>query len=100
MFDLGLAMRKKEEFETARLLDFDFRRRARATRMLADWLALDNATAAHVMASVPESEVPERLATLTGVDVAVVRDRYAACIAQAHAALLIERGDPAPHRMA
>ena len=35
VFDLGKAMRKKEEFESARLMDFDFRQRVRATRLMA-----------------------------------------------------------------
>src|SRR5690349_16106879 len=36
VFDLGKAMRKKEEFESARLADFEFRQRARTFRLMAE----------------------------------------------------------------
>ena len=34
VWDLGLAMRKKEEFESERLMNFEFWQRVRATRLL------------------------------------------------------------------
>jgi len=35
-FDLGKAMAKKGEFESARLADFEFRQRARTFRLMAE----------------------------------------------------------------
>lgn len=44
VFDLGRAFRKKDEFESARLMDFEFRQRSRATKNLGsgpnNWLPL------------------------------------------------------------
>lgn len=40
VWDLGKAMRKKEEFESARLVDFEFRQRVRATRLIAQKLEI------------------------------------------------------------
>jgi hypothetical protein len=100
VFDLGRAMRKKEEFESARLMDFEFRRRARATRQLAQHFGLDEVVAAELVSTLSEDAVPERIAVLTGTPVEGVRAEYARCVAAAHAKLVEERGDPAPHRMA
>jgi hypothetical protein len=57
-WDLGKAMRKKEEFESARLLDFEFRQRARATRLLARAFGLDEV--ALVREVVARSDVGKR----------------------------------------
>jgi hypothetical protein len=99
-FDLGRAMRKKEEFESARLMDFEFRRRARATRALAESLGLDAAVAAECVATLNEAATLDRLADLAGVPSATVRAAYARCVAAARAQLTAERGDPSPHRLA
>lgn len=100
VFDLGRAMRKKEEFESARLMDFEFRRRARATRALAQRLGFDATIAAELVSALSEDEVLERLAALAGVSADEVRAEYARCVTAAHATLVEERGDPAPHRLA
>jgi hypothetical protein len=99
-FDLGLAMRRKEEFESARLMDFEFRLRARAARLLASSLGVDQAAASSLVASVPETEVLARLALLASASVDVIRPEYQRCIANARIQLVAERGDPTPHRLA
>jgi hypothetical protein len=99
VFDLGKAMSKKEEWESARLLDFEFRRRARATRMTAQALGLDDTQAAQVVATTAEGDIPDRLAQLAGVDAQGVAADYHRNIAAAHSQLVAERGDPTPHRL-
>jgi hypothetical protein len=99
-FDLGLAMRKKEEFESARWMDFEFRRRARATRLLAEALGLNQAVSAKLIATSKEDEIPQRLAALTSVSVDEVWSEYRKYLTIAHDQLVRERGDPAPYRMA
>ncbi|WP_294301399.1 hypothetical protein [uncultured Sphingomonas sp.] len=99
VFELGRAMRKKEEFESARLVDFEFRRRARPARILAHDLGLDDGTVAGIATMHDEDAIPGLLATLAGQPVAEVVAAYSKCLRQGHEQLLIERGDPTPHRM-
>jgi hypothetical protein len=99
-FDLGLAMRKKEEFESARLMDFEFRLRARAARLLASSLGVDQAAASSLVASVPETELLNRLAQLASASVDLIWPEYQRCVAEARIQLVAERGDPTPRRLA
>lgn len=99
VFDLGRAMRKKEEFESARLIDFDFRRRVRAARLLAASLGLDEAIASDLVATRPEAEVLARMADLAGVPESEISIAYPQMVAQAHQQLVVERGDPTPYRL-
>ena len=99
-FDLELAMRKKEEFESARLMDFEFRRRARATRLLARSLGLEEDGAAALVATMSEDAASERLGLLAGVSAEEAAAEYRRCLAIAHAQLVAERGDPSPHPLA
>lgn len=97
-FDLRAALLRKGEAESARLDDFAFRERARTMRLLAEALdedaeALVRAIAAGddaaILARLDQRHAPER-----------VNAAYAQARAQARAALITERGDPAPHRLA
>lgn len=99
MFDLGLAMQKKQEFESARLLDFEFRTRARAVRMLAESLGIDEVAAADIVATTPAPELPGRIALLAGMRADECLAEYENCLAIAYRQLLVERGDPTPHRL-
>ncbi|MBN2971569.1 hypothetical protein JW805_06005 [Roseomonas aeriglobus] len=99
VFDLGKAMRKKEEFESARLLDFEFRRRARAARMLARDLGLDESTVSGIAAMHDENRIPALLAEMAGRPVADMVTAYSECLRRAHEQLIAERGDPTPYRM-
>jgi hypothetical protein len=100
VFDLGLAMRKKEELESARLIDFEFMVRARAARLLARSVGLSETAAAGLVATIPEEEMPERIAELAATPVDVVRAEYQRCLAEARDQLVAQRGDPTPHRLA
>lgn len=93
-------MRKKAEHETARLLDFDFRRRVRATRLFLIEHGLDEAATPELVAHHGEAAACERLAELAGMTVAAALADYARLSSVAHAQLVAERGDPTPHRLA
>jgi hypothetical protein len=100
VFDLGAAMRKKAEFESARLMNFEFRRRARAVRLLAGELGVDEAEALSLVSALPEEQIAAALAARAHCPPKEVEARFAACLAQAHRALVAECGDPTPHRLA
>jgi hypothetical protein len=99
VFDLGKAMSRKEEWESARLLDFEFRRRARATRMAAQSLGIDETDAARIAATTDDQTIPERLATLSGAPIADVAATYQRCLSTVHSELVAERGDLTPFRL-
>lgn len=99
-FDLGKAMRRKEEHKSARLEDFAFHRRVRATRMLAAELGYDTVAIARWVAGFAERALIEHLANLTGHPTEQIAAWYHACLTRAHAELVAERGDPTPHRLA
>lgn len=99
VFDLGRAMRKKEEFESARLIDFDFRRRVRAAKLLAASLGLDEALVAELVATLPEADVLTQMADRAGIAESEVVNAYPAMLAKAHQQLVVERGDPTPSRL-
>ncbi|MBB4152993.1 hypothetical protein GGQ80_000881 [Sphingomonas jinjuensis] len=100
VFDLGAAMRKKAEFESARLMGFESRRRARAVRLLAGELGVDEAELLALVSALPEEQIPAAMAERAGASTDEVEPRFAVCLAQAHTALVAERGDPTPHRLA
>lgn len=99
-FDLGAALRKKEERGSARLVDFDFRCRVRATRLLAESLGLDPASAPGFVARFSEEAAINHLAEWKHRSPEQITTDYHACLAMARAQLVAERGDPTPHRLA
>lgn len=99
VWDLGRAMRKKEEFESARLMDFEFRERARATRLFARALNLDEAELVAETALHDEHGLIARTSQMTGRGEEDLWNTYADCRAEARQALIVERGDPTPYRL-
>lgn len=93
-------MAKKAEFESARLSDFEFRRRARATRLLAVAFGLDEDALVASIARLDEEALIASVATHARADLAEVATAYAQCLSGAHRQLVGERGDPTPHRLA
>jgi hypothetical protein len=91
-FDLGDALHRKGEHETARLDDFAFRLRASTMKLLAERLGRDPAplVAAIALAEVDAIFAAENLP---------VAD-YTQALAEARERLIAEHGDPAPHRLA
>ena len=92
-------MRKKEEFESARLMDFEFRQRARATRLLARSCGMDEAALVAEIATRTEQAVIALVADRSGDTEEAVAARYAMCSAEARRQLIAERGDPTPYRL-
>lgn len=99
-WDLRSALLKKQEVETARLVDFEFRQRARTMRLLAEALGLEPATLVRAVAEKGDQPILEDLAEATGLSPSVIAEHYAASRARARAGLIRELGDPAPHRLA
>jgi hypothetical protein len=100
VWDLRGALLKKQEAETARLVDFEFRQRVRTMRLLAPLLRVDEAELVRLVAQGTDEHI---LAELTGrcpVPPAQLAEHYRLCRAQARKQLVRELGDPAPHRLA
>lgn len=93
VWDLRGALLKKQEVETARLDDFEFRLRARTMRLLAVELAIDP--------DILVTQIAERddAAILAGFG-AGANEAYRRVRAVAERQLIAERGDPSPHRLA
>ena len=101
VFDLGKAMAKKGEFETARLADFEFRQRARTFRLMAERLEVDGDPARIVtlITQMNDDDLLDALAERLSEDVEGLRKLYQQCGVEARAQLIEERGDPTPHRL-
>ena len=99
VWDLGKAMRKKEEFESARLMDFEFRQRARATRLLARSLGLDEAALVREIATLDEDGLVDKVADESGQPRSDVAAEYRRCLGLAREQVIAERGDPTPYRL-
>lgn len=92
-------MRKKEEFESARLMDFDFRQRARAIRLLAQTYKLDEGAVVRKVAILPKNGIIEFFLASTGRSLEEVSMEYTRCLSEARKHLIVERGDPTPNRL-
>src|SRR5690242_16375330 len=99
MWDLGRAMRKKEEFESARLMDFEYRLRARTMRLLGDKLGLDGACYARETALQGDEAILAMIGSDSGKAADEIAAFHARCAAEARAQLIGERGDPTPYRL-
>lgn len=99
VWDLGKAMRKKEAFESGRLMDFEYRQRARAARLLARELGLDEADLARATVTHSDNGLLEMVACRTATSTIEVGVAYQRCLSIAREQLIGERGDPTPHRL-
>lgn len=99
-FDLRAALLRKQETETARLVDFDFRLRARTMRLLAAATGEAAETLVAQIALHPDQRILERLAEARPDFAAGLAAAYARARAEARAQLIAEHGDPSPHRLA
>jgi hypothetical protein len=100
VWDLAKALHRKAEVETARLQDFAFQQRARAIGLIALAHGRDPAYLAGELAVYPDAELIERLADITGQDPAATECALFAALTTARQQLLVELGDPSPHRLA
>lgn len=99
VWDLGKAMRKKEEFESARLVDFEFRQRVRATRLIARKLEIDEASLVREIALRSETSLLQLASMQASLSVEDVTKAYEQSLNEARRQLIIERGDPTPNRL-
>lgn len=99
VFDLRRALLAKEEKDTSRLLDFEFRQRARTFRLLAAILDIDPATLVREIALHDDPAILDALANDLPMSREELGHHYARCRIDAYAQLVGERGDPTPHRL-
>ncbi|MDF7775975.1 hypothetical protein P1X14_12020 [Sphingomonas sp. AOB5] len=93
VFDLRGALLKKEEIESARLMDFEFRLRARTMKLLGERLSLD------LVGEIAKADDDAIVAGLRErfPDIAAT---YSEARDEARRQLIAERGDPTPHKFA
>ena len=96
VFDLRGALLKKEEVESARLMDFEFRLRARTMRLLAARIGL---LPADLVAEIAKGDDAAILAHLRP-DHPAVDTQFAEAREGARRQLIAERGDPTPYSLA
>lgn len=99
VFDLRRALLSKEEKESSRLMDFEFRQRARSFRLIAGALGLPADELVRRIALSDDAAILDRLAAEHPVARAELGELHARCRAEAYRQLVAERGDPAPHRL-
>ena len=97
VFDLRRALLAKEERESARLMEFEFRLRARTLRLLAREIGRDPEVAARLIAEGDDPAIVQRLqGELPATNIA---ELFAAARQRAQQELREEIGDPTPHRL-
>jgi hypothetical protein len=99
VFDLRRALLSKEEKESARLMDFEFRQRARSFRLMAEALGVDSAALVQAIALHDDPAILDGLANDLPKSREELGHLYAKCRAQAYQQLVAELGDPTPHRL-
>lgn len=95
-FDLGKALLRKEEYESARLTEFEFAEMVRALKALTTGLDAAVEPVLGVLAEQGLQPALQHLANHAGRD---VEADYLRCRAEARARLIEERGDPSPIRL-
>jgi len=99
VWDLRGALLKKEEFESARLANFEFRQRARAMRLLAPLIGADAEALVVEIAERDDVAILAGLAERLGIAAEELHRLHGDCWTQARAQLIGEIGDPTPHRL-
>ncbi len=100
VFDLRGALLKKEEVESARLADFEFRHRVRTMRLLAPLVGQNVDTLVNAVALYDDPRILADLQESSGRSAAEIGADYEKSRAEAYRLLVAERGDPSPHRLA
>ena len=99
VWDLRGALLKKEERESARLMDFAFRLRARTWRLVAEALGADPDEVARLTAQLDDEGLTAHLANQRPDRGAELPELVRACERRARPALISEIGDPSPYRL-
>jgi hypothetical protein len=99
-WDLRGSLLKKEERESARLADFEFKLRARTFRILAESLAVQPTEIVGLIADGDDAAVLKALAARFPDRMAGLEADYGRCRSESRKQLIAEEGDPSPHRLA
>jgi hypothetical protein len=99
VWDLSLAMYKKQEFECARLIEFEFKLRARTMRLLAQELGVSPDDLICDVALGPDDMILDRLAVAKDWPRSAIDGLYDQVRLAARAQLIKEIGDPSPNRL-
>jgi hypothetical protein len=99
VWDLGLAMRKKEEFESERLMNFEFWQRVRATRLFARQVGLNEETLVGEIAMRGSDDLLDLVTQNASRSRDHIATIYEQCLSEARQQLIAERGDPTPNRL-
>ena len=102
VWDLRGALLKKEEFESARLMDFEFRLRARTFRLMGEALDPGGSAPAEVVQLITRSDDQGAIAALAEIfpdRAAEIPALFERCSKEARRQLIREHGDPTPHRL-
>ena len=99
-FDLRGALLKKEERESTRLADFDFKLRARTFRLMAPALGVSQHEIVPLIAQGDDDGVLAELAARLPNQAQDLAHLYNRCRSEARVQLISEIGDPSPYRLA
>lgn len=99
VWDLRGALLKKQEVECARLIEFEFRLRARSMRRLAEGLGLDPSDLARKTALLSDEAILKTLAEQHKLAPDDLAARWASTVRDVRAELITQFGDPTPHRL-
>lgn len=99
VWDLRAALLAKEEFESGRLTDFEFREMVRAVRLVAADLAVEITPVLHELTDRGLDAGLALLARTAGREAGAVEALYHQARPVARRQLIVERGDPTPHRL-
>ncbi len=98
-WDLPSSLLKKEERESARLADFEFKLRARTFRLLAGALDIAPNAVVPLIASGDDATVLDELAARFPENAPLLHDLHGRLRAEARVQLIAEEGDPSPFRL-
>ncbi|WP_205480386.1 hypothetical protein [Sphingomonas arenae] len=99
VWDLRGALLKKEERESARLMDFAFRLRARSFALLAERLGEEPEALARATIRQDDEGLLADLAERHPDEAVDLPALFKACHNEARRSLIAELGDPAPYRL-
>lgn len=99
VWDLRGALLKKEERESARLADFEFRHRVRTMRLLARNFGLDEEPLVKLVAKGDDEAALAVLASAHRIEEITLREAFARCAEEGRTQLICELGNPAPYRL-
>ena len=99
-WDLRSALLKKHEFETARLLEFEFKQRIRTIRLLAEACGLCPRQMVKLAIRQNDAELLVTMGAAAGLSEVQINERWARAGQEAYRQVLAELGDPRPYPLA